>query len=227
MEEGYERWKDLNLVDEITNKPLPDLDQLNGTIPKSEWEPGLDGHPRPPFSHQYCRQPARSQRRSVFTLMNSTVGMKMLWESLAERWEVMRRLRGADVIAVVNLATRPFRTEKWGIESRPDLKILEWRKPGGGGGEGFAGPMSPSPQLPPASSAQRHRRRRHRRRHQQQPRCRVDRLRLTLRLRRHVRLIRPLHLHRLLRVPLHRASGKRRTAWHSSTKSNRRRFAKN
>ena len=88
-----------------------------------------------------------------FTLMNSTVGMKMLWESLAERWEVMRRLRGADVIAVVNLATRPFRTAKWGIKYRPDLKILEWRKPGGGGGDRLAGPVAPTPQLPPASSA--------------------------------------------------------------------------
>ena len=98
-----------------------------------------------------------------FTLMNSTVGMKMLWESLAERWEVMRRLRGADVIAVVNLATRPFRTAKWGIKYRPDLKILEWRKPGGGGGDRLAGPVAPTPQLPPASSAPAPRRRhRHR-----------------------------------------------------------------
>jgi hypothetical protein len=43
----------------------------------------------------------------------------------------------------------------------------------------------------------------------------------------HVRLIRPLQRHRLLHVPLRRASRKRRTAWRSSTKSNRRRFVKN
>ena len=230
MEQGYQRWKDQTLVDEIIDKPLPDLEQLNGAIPKSEWEPGLDGHPRPPYSHQYCVYLLDPNDGQFFTLMNSTVGMKMLWESLAERWEVMRHLRGADVIAVVNLATRPFRTAKWGIKYRPDLKILEWRKPGGGGGDRLAGPVAPTPQLPPAPSAhrhRRHRRRRHRHRHQHQPRCRVHRLRLTLRLRRHVRLIRPLHLHRLLHVPLRRASRKRRTAWHSSTKSNRRRFAKN
>src|SRR5262249_2136941 len=72
----------------------------------------------------------------------------------------------------------------------------------------------------------RHRRRRHRHRHQHQPRCLVHRLRRTLRLRRHVRPILPLHLHRLLHVPHRRASRKRRTAWHSSTKSNHRRFAR-
>ena len=153
MEDGYQRWKDQTLVDEIIDKPLPDLEQLNGAIPKSEWEPGLDGHPRPPYSHQYCVYLLDPNDGQFFTLMNSTVGMKMLWESLAERWEVMRHLRGADVIAVVNLATRPFRTAKWGIKYRPDLKILEWRKPGGGGGDRLAGPVAPTPQLPPASSA--------------------------------------------------------------------------
>ena len=153
MEEGYQRWKDQTVVDEIIDKPLPDLEQLNGAIPKSEWEPGLDGHPRPPYSHQYCVYLLDPNDGQFFTLMNSTVGMKMLWESLAERWEVMRHLRGADVIAVVNLATRPFRTAKWGIKYRPDLKILEWRKPGGGGGDRLAGPVAPTPQLPPASSA--------------------------------------------------------------------------
>ena len=153
MEQGYQRWKDRTVVEEIIDKPLPDLEQLNEAIPKSEWEPGLDGHPRPPYSHQYCVYLLDPNDGQFFTLMNSTVGMKMLWESLAERWEVMRHLRGADVIAVVNLATRPFRTAKWGIKYRPDLKILEWRKPGGGGGDRLAGPVAPRPQLPPAPSA--------------------------------------------------------------------------
>jgi len=153
MGDGYQRWKAQTIVEEIIDKPLPDLDQLNGAIPISEWEPGLDGHPRTPYSHQYCVYLLDPNDGQFFTLMNSTVGMKMLWESLAERWEVMRHLRGADVIAVVNLATRPFRTAKWGIKYRPDLKILEWRKPGSGGGDRLAGPVAPTPQLPPAQSA--------------------------------------------------------------------------
>jgi len=154
MDQGYQRWKDQALIDEIIDKPLPDLEQLNGAIPKSEWECGLDGHPRIPYSHQYCIYLLDPNDGKFYTLMNSTVGMKMLWESLAERWEIMRHLRGADVIAVVNLATRPFRTAKWGIKYRPDLKFLEWRRSGGGGGNRLAGPVAPTPQLPPAPSAQ-------------------------------------------------------------------------
>jgi hypothetical protein len=81
IEEGYQRWKDQTVVDEIIDKPLPDLEQLNGAIPKSEWEPGLDGHPRPPYSHQYCFYLLDPNDGQFFTIMNSTVGMKMLWES--------------------------------------------------------------------------------------------------------------------------------------------------
>jgi len=150
MEQGYQRWKDRTVVEEIIDKPLPDLEQLNEAIPQSEWEPGLDGHPRPPYSHQYCVYLLDPNDDQFFTLMNSTVGMKILWELLAERWEVMRHLRGEDVIAVVNLATRLFRK---GTKYRPDLKILEWRKRRGGGGDRLAGPVAPTPQLPPPSSA--------------------------------------------------------------------------
>ena len=152
MEQGYQRWKDQTLIDEIIDKPLPDLEQLNAAIPKSEWEL-RDGHPRPPYSHQYCIYLLNPNDGQVFTLMNSTVGMKILWESLSERLEMMRHLRGPDLITVVNLAARPFRTAKWGIKYRPDLKVLEFRKPGGGGGDRLVGPVAPIPQLPPAPSA--------------------------------------------------------------------------
>ena len=90
MEKGYQRWKNQTVVDEIIDKPLPDLEQLNAAIPKSEWETGLDGQPRPPYSHQHAVYLLDPNDGQFFTLMNSTVGMKMLWESLAERWEVMR-----------------------------------------------------------------------------------------------------------------------------------------
>src|SRR5262249_49793186 len=130
-------------------KPLPDLDQLNGAIPKSEWEPGLDGHPRTPYSHQYCVYLLDPNDGQFFTLMNSTVGMRMLWESLAERWEVMRHLRGADVIAVVNLPPGRSGPGKGGIKSRRVFKIWEWRTREGGGGNGLGGPVAPSPHLPP------------------------------------------------------------------------------
>src|SRR5262245_36898543 len=84
MNNGYQRWKDQTLVDEIIDKPLPDLEQLNAAIPQSEWEPNLDGHLRPPYSHHYAIYLLNPNDGQLFTLMNRTVGMKMLFESLAE-----------------------------------------------------------------------------------------------------------------------------------------------
>ena len=151
LEEGLQRWQNQTVVDEIIDKPLPDLNELNGSIPQAQWEAGLDGHPRPPYVHQYAIYLLDPDDGQFYTLINSTVGMRMLWELLSERWEVMRHLRGPDVVAVVSLSDRPFRTGKWGIKLRPDLKILEWRKAAGGGPDKLAGPTTP--QLPPSQPA--------------------------------------------------------------------------
>ena len=151
LEEGLQCWQNQTVVDEIIDKPLPDLNELNGSIPQAQWGAGLDGHPRPPYVHQYAIYLLDPNDGQFYTLINSTVGMRMLWESLSERWEVMRHLRGPDVVAVVSLSDRPFRTGKWGIKHRHDLKILEWRKAGGGGPDKLAGPTTP--QLPPSQPA--------------------------------------------------------------------------
>ena len=150
LEEGLQCWQNQTVVDEIIDKPLPDLNELNGSIPQAQWEAGPDG-PRPPYVHQYVIYLLDPNDGQFYTLINSTVGMRMLWESLSERWEVMRHLRGPDVVAVVSLSDRPFRAGKWGIKHRPDLKILEWRKAGGGGPDKLAGPTTP--QRPPSQPA--------------------------------------------------------------------------
>jgi hypothetical protein len=150
LEEGLQCWQNQTVVDEIIDKPLPDLNELNGSIPLAQWEAGLDGHPRPPYVHQYAIYLLDPNDGQFYTLINSTVGMRMLWESLSERWEVMRHLRGPDVVAVASLSDRPFRAGKWGIKHRPDLKI-EWRKAVGGGPYKLVGPTTR--QLPPSEPA--------------------------------------------------------------------------
>ena len=50
VDEILRMWKDDRPTD-ITDKPLPDPDELNAQIPVSEWEEGLDGKPRPPWAH--------------------------------------------------------------------------------------------------------------------------------------------------------------------------------
>ena len=44
----------------ISDKPLPDPEELNAAIPINEWEIGIDGKPRKPWEHivvVYSRQP--------------------------------------------------------------------------------------------------------------------------------------------------------------------------
>jgi len=153
LEEGLQRWQDQAIVEEIVDKPLPDIDKLNAAIPKSEWEEGLDGNPKPPWSHQYVFYLLDPNGGQIYTYMNSTTGAKILWQNLEERWTIMRELRG-DVWPVVNLSSHQFKTRKWDVVYRADLKVIEWRKKSGPGPAGLlTGSPSPQPQLPPVSDA--------------------------------------------------------------------------
>src|SRR5262249_51934510 len=70
-----------------------------------------------------------------------------------EQVAVMRMLRGEHVFPVVRLEQRPWKSQKFGMQMRPHLQILDWRAPGGLSGSQFM-PQSPSPQLPrPATTA--------------------------------------------------------------------------
>ena len=48
--EGLQRWKGKK-AESITTKPLPDPNELNASIPMTEWELGTDAKPRPPWAH--------------------------------------------------------------------------------------------------------------------------------------------------------------------------------
>ena len=41
VDHAVTHWCDQKVVEEITAKPLPDLDELNSVIPKEQWELGL------------------------------------------------------------------------------------------------------------------------------------------------------------------------------------------
>jgi hypothetical protein len=161
VEEGLRHWHNRQIVEEKITKPLPDLDQLNAAVPTNTWENGPDGKPRPPWSLQHIVYLLDPTGGKFYTHMNSTVGARMMNEELEERWMVMIELRGADVVAVVELSHRAFKTKKWGTKLRPDLHVLEWRRHGGGERlvapvtPQIAGPATPEPvpTTPPAASS--------------------------------------------------------------------------
>ena len=50
-----QRWGNQTPLETIVHhpgEPLPNIDKLNSRIPQSQWEPGLDGQPRPPWQMQ-------------------------------------------------------------------------------------------------------------------------------------------------------------------------------
>jgi hypothetical protein len=149
--EILQRWEDKKVADVIRDLPLPDPDDLNATIPKAQWEIGLDNKPRPPWSRAYVVYLLDPLTGTVYTYCNGTTGARIAYEQLGERVTIIRALRNARVLPVVRLEQRPFRTA-YGMRSRPHFEIIDWRQRGEDGGL-LGGPPSPQLTGPSASPA--------------------------------------------------------------------------
>jgi hypothetical protein len=161
--EALQRWKDKKPLETITVKPLPEIDELNAAVAEQEWEPGLDGKPKPPWVRQVVVYLIDPTSAGFFTYLNSTIGARMAWDNLREKVITMRALRGARVVPLVKLSHRQMKTA-YGLKHRPDFEIVEWRSLGGGGGgmigDGgkgppkIAGPTQSQPEPKPHTAAQ-------------------------------------------------------------------------
>jgi len=142
--EALQRWKAKKVVEEITTEPLPDIGNLNATVPTAEWDLGLDNRPKAPWVHQYVVYLIDPASGGLFTYLNNTVGARIAYDHLRERVITMRTLRGARVVPLVKLGHRPMRTA-FGPKHRPSFEVIGWRTLGGDcGGAAIA---SPTPRL--------------------------------------------------------------------------------
>ena len=142
VSEALQCWKGKKPIETITEKPLPDVKDLNEAVPEAEWESGLDGKPKPPWEHQvlvYLIDPASG---GFYTYLNSTIGAHIAVDHLREKVITMRALRGARVVPVVKLSQRPMKTS-FGMKSRPEFEIIELAPVG----------WTTAPLLPPAGAA--------------------------------------------------------------------------
>jgi hypothetical protein len=139
---GLQCWKDKERPDDFSEEdgPLPDVDELNAQIPQAEWGLGLDNKPRPPWQFNWVAYLFNPETADTYTYLNSTTGARIAVERLETKFEIMRRLRGNNVVPLVKLDSRPMRTA-FGPKLRPEFTIIEWRDLGDGG-------VKP-PQLPP------------------------------------------------------------------------------
>jgi hypothetical protein len=151
INEGLRKWKN-NVADFIWDKPLPDPQQLNNTIPKSEWEKGLNSNElRPPWEKIIAVILVDPSTGAVFRYTSSTVGARIAFDALREAVVTMRMLRGTKVIPLVNLGERPFKTN-FGMKKRPHFQVVGWKSPGE---DDKAIATKPAPQLsgPTAAAA--------------------------------------------------------------------------
>ena len=135
---AIQRWQLKEPVDTVVDSGagLPDVDELNAKIPRAEWEPGLDGQPRPPWQRQFVVYLLDTSDASIFTFANGTIGARIAWERLVDRVNWMRALRGTAVFPLIALDNRPMKTQ-FGTKLRPEFAIVEWRDLGSTGTPGL------------------------------------------------------------------------------------------
>ncbi len=129
-----QRWQDGQPAETIPKRPgesLPNIDELNAAIPREQWEPGLDGAPRPPWQKQYSVYLLDCVSAEQYTFTNCTVGARIAVENLKDKVKWMRAMRGADVFPVVELSSAPMKTRK-GAKIRPEFRVVAWRQLGNG-----------------------------------------------------------------------------------------------
>src|SRR5262245_61224438 len=64
----------------ISDKPLPDIDELNENIPGSEWELGIDKKPRPPWARLRVVYFVNLATGGFYTYAASTYGAHLAFE---------------------------------------------------------------------------------------------------------------------------------------------------
>jgi hypothetical protein len=129
--------------DEILEQPDKRLTQddagaLNAKIPMKEWREGLDGDPEPPWKLVHVAYLINTTTATRYSFINSTTGARIAVDRLEDRMLCMRALRGGDVRPLVELSSRPMKTD-FGQKMRPDFEIIDWRDLGGGGSAALLG----------------------------------------------------------------------------------------
>jgi hypothetical protein len=140
-----QRWRD-GKAEKITAKPLPDLDDLNASVPVEEWELDFNNEKKPPYSLVQQVYLLNVNTGEKFIFASSSLGATRAKETLQDRCATMRMLRGARVYPEVELGIAPWPT-RYGMKTRPHFKILNWVTFGDGQPETI--PADQTPPLPP------------------------------------------------------------------------------
>jgi hypothetical protein len=106
--------------------PRVHLDELNARVPRDEWPLGFDGNPRAPWQMNHAVYFVDEVDGSSYTMINSTVGMRLAFSDLCEKIQTMRMLRNAKVLPIVTIGSVLMKT-RFGQKARPSFDIVEWK----------------------------------------------------------------------------------------------------
>jgi hypothetical protein len=127
MLKALQHWEFQALIDEIVEKPgehLPSAKKLNAEIPQSEWEPGLDGKPRPPWALYYVFYLINDEDGCAFYHSNCTWGQMLAYHELENKLAIdeVKGLRG---IPILELHSKLMPTPK-GPKQRPHYRVADY-----------------------------------------------------------------------------------------------------
>ena len=120
VDEILRMWKDGQPTDISPSRcriPMSSTPQ----IPVSEWEEGFDGRPVPPWAHYVVAYLVNPETATKYVYAAKTVGAHIAVEQLKENVITMRMLRGARVMPLVELGSKPMKT-KFKMCERPDFR---------------------------------------------------------------------------------------------------------
>jgi hypothetical protein len=143
-----QKWQDGTPTETIILAPgqkFPDINKLNETVPKKEWEDGPDGKPRGPWQAQHVVYLLNPQDMTRYTWPTGTTGGAICVRDLVDRTKWMRRFRGQNVFPIVTLAD-VFMNTRFGGRQRPHFDIVRWVTFDGGGN------VLPAPDQPKLSN---------------------------------------------------------------------------
>jgi hypothetical protein len=142
------RWKAKKIVKRFVEKPLPNIDLLNQSVPKDEWEVGRNGKKCAPYEHAYIVHLLDLNTAERTTFASATWGAKRGQCNLRDKVKWMRRLKNNNnIVPQVELTWAPFPT-RYGMKKRPEFKVVGWYDLPANGGGGTLAPPEPSKQLP-------------------------------------------------------------------------------
>jgi hypothetical protein len=111
---------------------FPDIEKFNAETPQSEWIETPDGRMRGPYEAHHVVYLLDPVTMSRYRYPTGTVGGHIAVSELVDQTKWMRRIRGANVYAVLVL-TDVFMKTRWGGRQRPHLRPVRWITFGDGG----------------------------------------------------------------------------------------------